>query len=783
MYIGAIYLLTPAQGSSGQVITVRIPVSSPARFRTTSVHRAFFKPMTPPPGVAYGAPGVSFFGYPTAFQRVDDFTGTVAVPPMGTNPLLQMAPGLHQLVITTAWDWAESNTLFQAMQAGASGYAASIPLPSFAATAAALHLPAVLPLATPATPAAPISYPIPPSFYIPMPAVSPTATISASTIPSSSSPSPSPSPTVSPQPPPEPGGLTVRWLSETFTPLRDGPGPVMLKPKNVPGIKKPIPVEDSSPPVRQFDFIVSAQLREGDETPVPDKRVTWQLLSETDLPGDDTELLEVSAKFLPLKRKLRNDLSPSYSLEARTDAEGKTYCWIRLRLFDRRQITNPQLYLRGFKIIIGDPEEPDPTPPVTASLLSPPVTVSASMAGTGMGPLFAAVGTGPNPPNQPWWQQLVDVLVEPFEQAATTGVHWVSERVGEAVAALPRTWQEVLGFGLKRFADGYLLMIGLYPVALLAGALEQARAATIGAFLGLPRGIWVMARDQVQDIKALVFDLPRAVFNFIAEDPKFALEVLATISTPALGQVIYHLDPSFQQKINESLSRFANLAAELPGQIRQLWQALTAMPLGDLIESVGGAIYSGFKDFVGDIATDYLRFPKDGLLFHFFVGGFMAGDFLGYILGTIGVQALAAYLSAGIATWVSGVAKIARAQRLLGAVMGVVDKMVEVFRQIQAALQGLGTAIKAGIGRVLLAFARFFELLDDTFIDPVVAAFHGQAQKMIRWLHRCFDLGEPDQLGACARALREKLLTRAGDARRVLELLAGFAERSFVAGC
>lgn len=776
MYIGSLYQLTPAQGSSGHTITVRIPIGSLARFRTTSVHRALFTPMTPPPGVSIGAPGITTFGYPATFQRIDDMTAIVVVPQIGTNPLVQMAPGLHKLVIATGLDWGDSATVFRALATAAAPAASLMPLPS-----ASLPGPSVSTGPTPGlgggmNPTWSGHAYAAPSF----PAFNPSSTAALATGSSHSSPgaAPSPSPV---EPPPERREMTVRWLSETFTPRRDGPGPAMIKPKGVTGLNGRIPVEQSSPPVRQFDFIISAQLRTEDQEPVVNQRVTWELLTDTMLPGDDTELLEVCDEFLPLKSKLTKNLKPSHTLEARTDQEGKTYCWMRLRLFDKRAITDPRQYLRGFKIVIGDPEEVEPGPDVTASTSLGPSTMMASTTVTGMGPSFAAAGA--NPPVTPWWQQLVNVLVEPFEQVAETGVRWVSRHVAEAAAALPRTWQEVLGFALLRFADGYLMMSGLYPIAMALGALEQARAAAIGAFLGLPRGIWVMARDQMQDIKALVFDLPRAVFNFIAEDPKFALEILASVTSPTLGQVIYRLDPEFQKRIDAALSRFGKLAAVLPGQIWQLWQMLTAMPIGDLVESIGGAIYSSFKEFVGDIATDYLRFAKDSQLYHFFVGGFIAGDFLGYVLGTVGVQVLAAYLTGGIATWVSGIAKIARAQRILGAVAGVIDKMIDVFRQIEAALKGLGAALKSGIGRVLLAFARFFDVLEESFIEPVVAAFHGKAHEMIRWLHRCFEATEPDQLGACARALHAKLAVRAGDARRVLHLLAGFAGRGFIAGC
>jgi hypothetical protein len=755
MYIGAIYQLSPAQGGSGQVVTVKIPVTSPARFRSTSIHQAYFKPMNPPPGVAYGAPGVTFFGYRTSFQRVDDLTAIVVIPALGTNPLTQMTPGLHKLVVTTSVDWAESDTAFRAVQSAPAATSMMIPLP--ASLAAPGHHPwagLTVPSASVPTPgSAPILGMLPialhPTFIIP--SVAPTPATSVGPAPSST--------------PPAPPETTVTWLSETFTPHRTGPGPVMMKIKGVKTVLKPVPVEGKgSPPVRQFDFIVSAQLKEGGQDPVQGKRVHWELLANTLLPHDDTELLEVSNKFRPLQQKLKNNQSPSHALEARTNAEGKTYCWIRLRLFDERKISDPRQYLRGFKIVIGEPEE---------------VPEAGVPGGAGAGLLATPTGTGAPAANPPWWQQLANVLVEPFEQAATTAVHWVDGKIGEAVAALPRTWQEVIGFALKRFADGFMLMSGIFPAAAAQGYLEQARAAVIGVWMGIPRGIWVMARDQVQDIKSIAFDLPRAIFNFIAEDPKFALEVLASIPNPALGQVAYALDPDFRKKIDESLARFAGLAQNLGQQIEQLWSMVSSMPAGSLISAIGDAIYQGFKDFVGDIATDYLRYAKDSRFYEFFVGAFMAGDFLGYILGTIGVQVLVSYLTAGIGTWVSGMAKIARLQT----VANLATKAIDVFRQLEAAVKALGVAVKAGIGRVLLAFARFFEALDNAFIEPVVNAFHRESRKLIQWLHRVFETGESDQLAACARALAKRLSQRAGDARRVIRLLADFAEQQFVAGC
>lgn len=82
------------------------------------------------------------------------------------------------------------------------------------------------------------------------------------------------------------------------------------------------------------------------------------------------------------------------------------------------------------------------------------------------------------------------------------------------------------GFLLKRIADyviaTYLPGSGVIGMA-VGAAPEQLRAAVIDELLGVPRGLWVMAGDQIQDVKTLAFDLPRALINFFCEDPAFAL--------------------------------------------------------------------------------------------------------------------------------------------------------------------------------------------------------------------------------------------------------------------
>src|SRR5512134_1218390 len=86
---------------------------------------------------------------------------------------------------------------------------------------------------------------------------------------------------------------------------------------------------------------------------------------------------------------------------------------------------------------------------------------------------------------------------------------------------------------------------------------------------------------------------------------------------------------------------------------------------------------------VGGIATDYLRFQKDGDEYRYFVGGFIGGDVLGYIVATVGVELLLAWFTGGIGTIVSAMGKLGRVGAIAGRAVQFLGRLLAFFRRIE----------------------------------------------------------------------------------------------------
>lgn len=805
--LGAIFQLTPRSGSEGDSITVRIPPNHPAEFRTTSQHEAYFSPLQLPPGLASTT---TFFGYPASFRRVDNKTATVTVPRFGTNALSDMVPGNYYLVIVTNRDYATSQDVFVATRSTSTGSSPTGPSLGGGLVFGTIP-PSPFPTpgspTLPPTPARAIGQPQPSPFISPRITIRPGLNSATGRLPLSRTPLTVPTGGSGGSPPfmsvtpgtggsgitSTPGPVTppssdfpneseaiVRWLVESLSPIREAPGPDMIVPSHDPSLyNSPIPVEnENSPPMREFNVIVSSQLMLPDETPIKDERLTFRFLEATDLPGDDSAVLEVSDDLRQLRQKLKTGSTPSRSESALTDSEGKVYTWFRLRLYEDAQIADLRLKLKGFKVIVGEATEPTMPAPVAAIVTGSPVTtnpalvggmITAPIASTAIGPVTASPGsasflasTGSSIAFAPGPAMLAgagrapgiarnvsedednrnfllgfleDVLVEPTKRAVVTIVEYTAEGLAEARAAIARTVEQVVGFALARFADGVATLY-LTDFPSIETVLETARGAMLGAFLGIPRGLWVMAKDQVQDVKALVFDLPRALYNFFAEDPKFALEVLGSLLSPGLGTVIYTLDPEFRGKINGALARFKDLAATIGKLLEALWAQIKS-DVSAFSAAIGGLIYDSFSDFVGNIATDYLGFRKDSPAYMGFVAGFIAGDFLGYILGTVGVQVLLAYATAGVANWVSAVAKVGKLARLVemaAPIVRFIAALKEAFAALGTIVREFAITVKEAIGKVLLSVLRLLDKLFSEFITPLVELLVEQTERMARWL-------------------------------------------------
>lgn len=525
--------------------------------------------------------------------------------------------------------------------------------------------------------------------------------------------------------------MKVRWLVEISNPIRTGAGPELIDTSSDPALYSDmmsgttsnggeIPVEPvagspaakDNPPVRQFDFIVSSQLLTPGNTPLPGQKITFRWLAPPGTPSlDDSQILEVGNDLVALKQKLTTQATPAGNEYAYANADGKAYAWVRVRLFDDSEIPDFDQRLIALKAIIGEAVQPPPAPGGMHTTTTHTTTTHA--------PTMTHAASAATRARQQ--RGLIDILVEYGEAAVENFGEWIDGQL-ESVAGIPRTLQKVLGFALRRIADGVILMFPLpgYSVALLTGFTDELRAMVAGLLLGVPRGLYAMARDSIQDLKSIAIDLPRALFNFICSDPKFALEVIGSLGSPITAQVIYQLDPEFRDRINKALSKFRGLLEFMGKILSQLWSAMRDhLTLSGISSAIGGWIYSDFEKMVGGIASDYLDYRKNGSEYRYFIGGFIGGDVLGYILSTVGVELLIAWFTAGIGNIVSALSRFGRLGAIAGRALELFHKVFTFFRAIGDHIAEFAAAaartVKNAIGSVLIGFFKMLE----RFLAPV----------------------------------------------------------------
>lgn len=580
--------------------------------------------------------------------------------------------------------------------------------------------------------------------------------------------------------------MKVRWLVESSNPVREGTGPDFIETSSDPdlfddtmsgttpnGGKIPIEPEydpataaADNPPIREFKLIVSSQLLSPDNHPIPGQKITFRWLNPPGEPsGDDSKILEVGNDLAVLKQKLADDDPGDGSEFAYADAEGKAYALIRLRLFDEYDLPDLDHRLKGLKAIIGDVVKPPPPPPATGLHTMTHATAASTMAGatTTARSLLADL------------ENLGNILVDHGEAAVESWGRWINGQL-EAMAGLPRTVEEFVGFALKRLADGVIVMFPMpgTSLALLTPYADQLRATVIGMLLGIPRGIYAMGRDTIQDLKQLVWDLPRALFNFVADDPKFALQILASVVAPAAGTVFYELDPAFRQKITEAFSKFGNFLSLAGTIISGLFTALSDSSTRSAITSaIGNYFYDEFEKMVGSVATEYLKYQKNGLEYRHFIGAFIGGDILGYVLMTVGVELLLAWFTAGIGNIVSALSKFGKLGRLAGKaaelIHGIITFLQKIGDRISDFVSAMGGKLKNAIGKVMMSIFKFLErfvhAVDDKLIAPLIESMINLAEEVQERVARMFlRLGEDvaehgDRVGFMADSLITNLLS------------------------
>ncbi|MCA9826931.1 MAG: hypothetical protein KC444_00820, partial [Nitrosopumilus sp.] len=547
--------------------------------------------------------------------------------------------------------------------------------------------------------------------------------------------------------------VTVRWLVESCSPIRNSPGPDGFISDHNPDIFNTkyhiIPVERSSafpgysPKIQEFNFIISTQLLLPDNTPLANERIEFQWANDgTEMLNDDSEILEVNDNILILRGKLKNS---QFQYAKRnnftyTDREGKAFCWIRLRLFDEKEITDMRKMFNGIKVVIGagvpDRTDTELEMLTSRSLSYSEILLAPSKFSKDRGLLGLDTSGG-------LFYGIFNILVEPLKKVVETGTRIIGN-IKEAVAHVPRTWQDVVGFALKRLADGIILTTP--PLATIRGIediSDEMRAVVIGVLLGIPRGLYVMLRDTIEDIKTLTFDLPRALFNFFADDPKFALEILGVISNPSTGLIIYNLDREFQEKIRTGFSKFKGLFENLSMLLQSIWNSFwqnnnqESIILSGL-RNIGNWMYESFDEFVGSIATDYLGYTRNDTKYRCFVGGFIGGDFLGYIISTVGVQFLISWFTGGTGTIVSCVSRLGRVGIVLDNGLRFVRAFLIFIQKIEdligEAVVILGRTIKNGIGKILLSIFKLISTLlapiNDYLIEPLMKSILNISNEM-----------------------------------------------------
>lgn len=551
--------------------------------------------------------------------------------------------------------------------------------------------------------------------------------------------------------------MKVRWLVENSSPIRAGTGPDLIDPASDPelfdvtggGIAiepeyDPATADTVNPPIREFKLIVSSQLLSPDNHPIPGQKITFRWLNPPgEPPNDDSDILEVSDDLAALKQKLAEDEPGNGRASAYADAEGKAYALIRLRLFDEYDLPDLDHRLKGLKVVIGDVVMPPPPPATTGLHTMTHATAGSTMAGaaTTARSLLADLAS------------LGNILVDHGQAAVESWGRWIGGQL-EAVAGVPRTVEEFLGFALKRLADGVIVMFPMpgSSLALLSPYADELRATVIGMLLGVPRGIYAMGRDTIQDLKQLVWDLPKALFNFICKDVKFAAQILGSVVAPKLGTVFYALDPTFREKIHKAFESFGSFLSLAGTIISGLFTALSDPTTRSAITSaIGNYFYNEFEKMVGGIATDYLMYQKNGLEYRYFIGAFIGGDILGYILMTVGVELLLAWFTAGIGNIVSALSKFGKVGRLAGKAAELIHGVITFFQKIGDRISdfvaAVGGRLKNAIGKVMMSIFKFIERfvhgVDDMLIAPLIDSMINLAEEAQERVARMFlRLGE-----------------------------------------
>lgn len=307
-----------------------------------------------------------------------------------------------------------------------------------------------------------------------------------------------------------------------------------------------------------------------------------------------------------------------------------------------------------------------------------------------------------------------------------------------------------------------------------------------------------MAKDQVEDLKAIAIDLPRALINFIEQNPMKAMIIAGDI---ALNGVIYTANVSLLKAIKKAFLRIYDKKDELVKLIAKLYlevsllsnlEILIALAKGQqiaagVVKTLGEAFYRGFEKFVGYIPTDYLNYPKNSNPYHYFIGAFIAGDFLGYIVGTVGVEVLLAVLTDGIATYLKVVAKLGRLGKVGIKALKAIEDLVDTFNRLSKVLSKLVDAaqgkLKDRVVKTILYAVRFIDELKPRFIKSFIEALTEGAEevrdRVLKWVYRYGKDGDGVGMRGVARSLAEELPEGADKdklAKNIINLLAYMSE-------
>ncbi len=801
-YAGQIIDIDPTQGCTDDTIRIRIVAGSQATFKSTSNHRFFLEPHPRPPGA-------TFFGYELQHNIIDTKNATAIVPPIGPNQPFEMPEGSYRLIVVTGRDWADSAEVFEAKcQAnytpGFQGNIFSSTRPLKEIIKQTIPLPTIA--TVPPTPLGPgagqslgnasqTNYGgLMPASVASVPRDVPQGGIAILDIGQEAG---TPQEEME-----EPAERRVTWVVRASNLVRKGEGPEM---RIVSYRSEPIPVErkKGSAPIRYCDFIVSAQIQDPQGNLSQNEWVTW-LFNDPYAPiEDDSSIIEVSGDLNALIAKLEAGDTSKGPNHALTNDQGEVYCLKRIRLFEEAQLGGPEAFAKPFEILIGE------------SLGDVPEEVLASPSFGEVADRILSTGGGDTPQIFTTTGEeevgLWDVLVDPLQKAVESTFKKVMGGFAmKASASIARTDPRVIGFFLKRMADGIISICNLEGSAMvLAKKLnkpydpEHLRSLVIGMMLGVPRGIWVMGRDQVEDIKSLVVDLPRALFDMIAKEPGRPLIVLGTPLPVGFTVLVgYTLGKKFNEALQENMALIAGSTVKMASTVDRLLVSMVTADEKDIriafgislakgavmgakvVTSLPDLFYDSFEKFVGFIPRDYLRYKKDSTPHHYFILSFIAGDFLGYIVGTVGVEALLAILTEGVATLIKGLTKIARSSKVAAKLIG---DLVEAFNDLKKAIGKIGKAARGRLSeavvRAMLAAIRFIDELEPRFLKSFLAALAESSKetrdRTLRWLYRYGKDGDGARMAGMAKGLKKGLPEqggREGRAKDVIELLAELAE-------